>query len=125
LYCHTSLAIQKVYNSLDPISISRIIKQPIIDFSVVATRCAFNIVNAVWNEILEIYGEDAPCPLLSDTGFTPISSVPEDPEREHCEKFGSKDAYTTLKRNTAANPSNVKIEDEYDQGNNKKRKTSS
>jgi hypothetical protein len=120
LYCHTSLAIQKIYNSLDPINIRQIVKQPIIDFSIVAARCAFSIVDAVWNEINTIYGEDAPCPLLNDTEFTPISQVHEDPEREHCEKFGSKDAHTTLKRNIAANPSDPRLN-----GNNKKRKTSS
>ena len=122
LYCHTSLAIQKVYNSLDPINIRQTVffEQPIIDFSIVAARCAFNIVEAVWSEILTIYGEDAPCPLLNDTEFTPISQVHEDPEREHCEKFGSKDAYTTLKHNIAASPSDPRIN-----GNDKKRKTSS
>ena len=122
LYCHTSLAIQKIYNSLDPINIRQTVffEQPIIDFSIVAARCAFSIVDAVWSEINEIYGEDAPCPLLDDTEFTPISQVHEDPEREHCEKFGSKDAYTTLKHNIAASPSDPRIN-----GNNKKRKTSS
>jgi hypothetical protein len=97
LYCHTCLAIQKVYNSLDPINIRRNINQPIIDFSVVTTRCVFNIVTAVWDKIITIYGEEAPCPLLNK-----ISSAPDDPEREPCEKIGSKDAYTTMKAKATA-----------------------